>query len=211
MIPVNDHVRARLLKDEDTRKPFVPVLVADNLSWDDFARLNLDLAYFRGVQPEVGETRDYPYSEQFAHVLGYVAPVSPDDKTRDPDADPLLDVPGFRIGKRGIEKTFDTRIRGRAGASRVEVNAYGRVIRELERKPGVPGEEVYLTLDRELQGFLYGRLKDDSAGAAMMDVETGDVLALVSTPGFDPNAFNRGLTAGEWTALDRKRSQAAGQ
>jgi penicillin-binding protein 2 len=201
VIPVNDHVRARLLKDEDTRKPFMPVLVADNLSWDDFARLNLDLAYFRGVQPEVGETRDYPYSEQFAHVLGYVAAVSPDDKTRDPDGDPLLDVPGFRIGKRGIEKTFDTRIRGRAGASRVEVNAYGRVIRELERKPGVAGEEVYLTLDRELQGFLYDRLKDDSAGAAMMDVETGDVLALVSTPGFDPNAFNRGLTAGEWAAL----------
>ena len=65
VIPVNDRVRARLLKDEDARKPFMPVLVADNLSWDDFARLNLDLPYFRGVQPEVGETRDYPYAEQF--------------------------------------------------------------------------------------------------------------------------------------------------
>src|SRR5205085_1816360 len=83
----------------------------------------------------------------------------------------------------------------------VEVNAYGRVIRELERKPGQPGEEVYLTLDKELQSFLYGRLKDESAGAAVMDVETGDVLALVSTPGFDPNAFNRGLTGDQWTAL----------
>ena len=201
VIPVNDHVRARLLKDEGGRKPFVPVLVADNLSWDDFARLNLDLPYFRGVQPEVGETRDYPYSEQLSHVLGYVAAVSPEDKAKDPDGDPLLDVPGFRIGKRGIEKTFDARIRGRAGISRVEVNAYGRVIRELKRDPGVAGDEVYLTLDRELQGFLYERLKDESAGAAIMDVATGDVLALVSTPGFDPNAFNRGLTAPEWAAL----------
>src|SRR5205085_12657964 len=116
-----------------------------------------------------------------------------EDKQKDSDADPLLEVPGFRIGKRGIEKRYDERIRGRAGASRVEVNAYGRVIRELERKPGQPGEEVYLTLDKELQSFLYGRLKDESAGAAVMDVETGDVLALVSTPGFDPNAFNTGL------------------
>lgn len=201
VIPVNDRVRARLLKDEGSYKPFMPVLVSDNLSWDDFARLNLDLPYFRGVQPEVGETRDYPYAEEFSHVLGYVAVVSPEDKEKDTTGDPLLDVPGFRIGKRGIEKTFDTRIRGHAGASRVEVNAYGRVIRELERKPGVPGDEVYLTLDKELQSFLYERLKDESAGAAIMDVQTGDVLALVSTPGFDPNAFNRGLTTAEWGAL----------
>ncbi|HEX5280499.1 MAG TPA: penicillin-binding protein 2 [Micropepsaceae bacterium] len=201
VIPVNDRVRARLLKDEGSYKPFVPVLVSDNLSWDDFARLNLDLPYFRGVQPEVGETRDYPYAEEFSHVLGYVAAVSPEDKEKDTSADPLLEVPGFRIGKRGIEKTFDTRIRGHAGASRVEVNAYGRVIRELERKPGVPGEEVYLTLDKELQSFIHDRLKDESAGAAIMDVQTGDVLALVSTPGFDPNAFNRGLTSAEWAAL----------
>lgn len=201
VIPVNEHVRARLLKDEGTYKPFMPVLVADNLSWDDFARLNLDLPYFRGVQPEVGETRDYPYPEEFCHVLGYVAAVSQDDKDKDPEGDPLLDVPGFRIGKRGIEKTFDRRIRGHAGASRVEVNAYGRVIRELERKPGIPGDEVYLTLDKELQSFLYGRLKEESAGAAIMDVETGDVLALVSTPGFDTNAFNRGLTQSEWAGL----------
>lgn len=201
VIPVNDRVRARLLKDERPDKPFVPVLVSDNLSWDDFARLNLDLPYFRGVQPEVGEMRDYPYAEEFSHVLGYVALVSPEDKEKDTSTDPLLDVPGFRIGKRGIEKTFDTRIRGHAGTSRVEVNAYGRVIRELERKPGIPGQEVYLTLDKELQSFMFERLKDDSAGAAIMDVQTGDVLALVSTPGFDPNAFNRGLTSPEWAAL----------
>lgn len=201
VVPVNDRVRARLLRDEGSYKPFMPVLVSDNLSWDDFARLNLDLPYFRGVQPEVGETRDYPYAEEFSHVLGYVAAVSPEDKEKDATGDPLLDVPGFRIGKRGIEKTFDTRIRGHAGASRVEVNAYGRVIRELERKPGIPGDEVYLTLDKELQSFMYERLKDESAGAAIMDVETGDILALVSTPGFDPNAFNRGLTSAEWAAL----------
>jgi penicillin-binding protein 2 len=201
VIPINERIRSRVRKDESARKPFMPVLVADNLSWGDFARLNLDLPYFRGVQPEVGESRDYPYAEQFSHVLGYVAAVSPEDKQKESDGDPLLEVPGFRIGKRGIEKTYDGSIRGHAGASRVEVNAYGRVIRELERKPGIPGREVYLTLDQELQSYLYGRLKDESAGAVVMDVQTGDVLAFVSTPGFDPNVFNSGLTAAQWAEL----------
>ena len=202
VIPLNDRTHAKLLKEAVVNKPFNPIVVAENLSWDDFARLNLDLPYLPGVQPDVGETRDYPYTEELSHVLGYVTPVSPDDKAQPAEAgDPLLDVPGLRIGKRGIEKAYDKRIRGHAGASRVEVNAYGRVIRELERKPGQVGEDVYLTIDRELQSFLYGRLKDESAGAAVMDVETGDLLALVSTPGFDPNAFNVGVTPEQWRSL----------
>jgi len=201
VIPLNDRVRARVLKEAVGGKSFLPIVVAENLEWDDFARLNLELPYLPGVQPDVGETRDYPYTEELAHVLGYVAAVSPDDKARDETGDPLLDLPGFRLGKRGIEKTYDEKIRGHAGASRVEVNAYGRVIRELERVPGRSGEDVYLTIDRELQSFMYQRLKDDSAGAAVMDVETGDLLALVSTPGFDPNAFNVGVTPDQWKDL----------
>jgi penicillin-binding protein 2 len=202
VIPLNERVRGRVLKDAAAHKSFMPVLIADNLSWDDFARLNLELPYLPGVQPDVGETRDYPYAEELSHVLGYVAAVSPEDKAQNAEiGDQLLDVPGFRMGKRGVEKVFDKEIRGHAGASRVEVNAYGRVIRELERKSGQVGEDVYLTIDQELQSFMYQRLKDDSAGAAVMDVETGDLLALVSTPGFDPNAFNVGLTPDQWGAL----------
>jgi penicillin-binding protein 2 len=201
VIPLDGRIRTRVLKEAGGGKPFLPIVVAENLSWDDFARLNLDLPYLPGVQPDVGETRDYPYTNELSHLLGYVAAVSPEDKAKNESGDPLLDVPGFRLGKRGIEKTFDAQIRGRAGASRVEVNAYGRVIRELERQPGEAGEDVYLTIDQELQSFLYDRLKDDSAGAAVMDVETGDLLALVSTPGFDPNAFNVGVTQEQWKSL----------
>jgi penicillin-binding protein 2 len=201
VIPLNDKVRTRVLKEAIGGKAFMPIVVAENLPWDDFARLNLDLPYLPGVQPDVGETRDYPYAEELSHVLGYVAAVSPEDKERDTSGDPLLDLPGFRLGKRGVEKTFDKEIRGHAGASRVEVNAYGRVIRELDRVPGRAGEDVYLTIDQELQSFMYQRLKDDSAGAAIMDVETGDLLALVSTPGFDPNAFNVGVTPDQWKDL----------
>jgi penicillin-binding protein 2 len=202
VIPISDRIRAKVLKDATANRSFVPLLVAENLSWDDFARLNLNLPYLHGVQPDVGETRDYPYAAEASHILGYVAAVSPEDKAAEKsEPDPLLDVPGFRIGKRGVERTFDSEIRGHAGASRVEVNAYGRVIRELEREPGEPGKDVHLTIDRELQQFIYGKLKDESAGAAVMDVETGDVLALVSTPGYDPNAFNVGLTTEQWSDL----------
>ena len=200
VIPLDERVRLRVLKDAGSNKAFVPIVVAENLSWNEFARLNLDLPYLPGVQPDVGETRDYPYTDEFSHVLGYVAAVSPEDKKSEAD-DPLLDLPGFRIGKRGVEKTFDTQIRGHAGASRVEVNAYGRVIRELEREPGQPGGDAYLTIDRELQSFIHQRLKGESAGVVVMDVETGDVLALVSTPGFDANAFNVGVTPEQWSAL----------
>ena len=106
--------RTRVLRDVATNKTFVPVPVIENLSWEDFARLNLDLPYLPGVQPDVGETRDYPYPEELSHVLGYVAAVSPEDEDGDDD-DPLLEVPGFRIGKRGIEKEYDQKIRGLAG------------------------------------------------------------------------------------------------
>jgi penicillin-binding protein 2 len=202
ILPINDRVRVRVLKDAANNKSFVPLVVLDNLSWDDFARLNLDLPYLPGVQPDVSETRDYPFAEELSHVLGYVAAVSPEEKAGEAESeDPLLEVPGIRIGKRGIEKTYDKQIRGQAGASRVEVNAYGRVIRELGRDPGVSGDEVYLTIDRDLQRFVYDRLKGESAAAAFMDVETGDVLALVSTPGYDPNAFNVGLSPEQWSSL----------
>lgn len=202
VIPLPEHQRARILKEAQTNPPFVPIVVAENLAWDDFARLNLDLPYLEGVQTDVGATRDYLFGSELSHVLGYVALVSPEDmqEVARPD-DPLLSLPGFRIGKRGVERAFEGEIRGSAGTSRVEVNAYGRVIRELQRNEGVAGNDLYLTIDRELQSFAHQRLREESAACTVMDVESGDVLALISTPGYDPNAFNVGLSNSQWTAL----------
>jgi penicillin-binding protein 2 len=199
VIELPDHQKQKVLQEIAQNKKFVPVPVAENLSWEEFARINLHLPYLPGVQPDVGETRDYPYGSALSPVLGYVAAVSPDDKKDDDD--PLLDLPGFRIGKRGIEKEYDDAVRGEAGASRVEVNAYGRVIRELSRVPGQPGKDVYLTIDNELQRYAVQRMGDESAALAVMDVETGDVLTLASTPGYDPNLFNVGITSDQWKSL----------
>ncbi|HEY1613306.1 MAG TPA: penicillin-binding protein 2, partial [Rhizomicrobium sp.] len=199
IILLTDRDRARILRDIALNKKFVPTTVAENLTWDEFARVNLHLPYLSGIQPDVGETRDYPYGEVLSHVLGYVASVSPQDKTN--DSDPLLDLPGFRIGKRGIEKSFDSEVRGTAGVSRVEVNAYGRVIRELSHEPGAPGSDVWLTIDQEVQKFVVQRLGSESVACAVMDISNGDVLALASTPGYDPNLFNVGITPTQWHGL----------
>jgi penicillin-binding protein 2 len=199
VILIPPHERERILRDIAANKKFMPATVADNLSWDEFARVNLHLPYLSGIQPDIGETRDYPFGVELSHVLGYVAAVSPEDKTKDDD--PQLDLPGFRIGKRGIEKAYDSQVRGTAGVSRVEVNAYGRVIRELSREPGVPGSDVWLTIDRELQKFVVQRLGSESVACAVMDVANGDVLALASTPGYDPNLFNVGIAPTQWHEL----------
>ncbi|MDE2500350.1 MAG: penicillin-binding protein 2 [Alphaproteobacteria bacterium] len=199
IIVLTPRQRDKVLHDIAQNKKFAPVPVVENLSWDEFARINLHLPYLPGVQPDVGETRSYPYGAQLSHVLGYVAAASPDDKKGDDD--PLLDLPGFRVGKRGIEKQFDRQMRGKAGASRVEVNAYGRVIRQLSSEPGIPGKDVYLTIDCDLQRYVEQQLGDESAACVVMDTSNGDVLAMASTPGYDPNLFNVGITNEQWSTL----------
>ncbi len=199
VIQLTDQQKKKALAEIAANKKFVPVPVVENLSWEEFSRINLHLPYLPGVQPDVGQTRDYPFGKEMVHVLGYVGSVSPDDIKDDDDK--LLDLPGYRIGKRGIEKAFDKDVRGEAGDSRVEVDAYGRIRRELGKNAGAPGQDVWLTIDCELQRFADQRLGDESAAAVVMDVETGDVLSLSSTPGFDPNWFNVGLTGPQWRDL----------
>jgi penicillin-binding protein 2 len=199
VITLTDVQRKRVMTTLAQNRKFVPVPVAENLSWEEFSRINLHLPYLPGVQPDVGETRDYPFSDELVHILGYVAQVSPDDKKN--DEDPLLDIPGYRVGKRGIERQFDEQLRGEAGASRVEVNAYGRVIRELGHDPGVPGKDIWLTIDREVQQFVSQRLGNESAACIVTDIATGDIIAMASTPGYDPNLFNVGISSDDWRAL----------
>jgi len=199
IIQIDPRQRDKVLHEVAQNKKFAQVPIAENLTWDEFARINQHLPYLPGVQPDIGETRAYPYGDEMSHLLGYVAQAS--QKDQETDDDPLLSQPGFRVGKRGIERQFDSQMRGDAGGSRVEVNAYGRVIRELSNVPGKPGQDVYLTIDCQLQRYAEERLAGESAACVVMDVETGDVLALVSTPGYDPNNFNVGITNTQWQDL----------
>ncbi|MBL6952609.1 MAG: penicillin-binding protein 2 [Alphaproteobacteria bacterium] len=197
IIPINSHQRSRVLREVKRKRPFVPIKVAENLTWEQFARVNVQLPDLPGVQPDVGEGRYYPMGIETAHIVGYVSSVSEADLT----GDPLLELPGFRIGKNGIEKVYDESLRGKAGNSRVEVNAYGRVIRELARQDGQSGDDVVLTIDTDLQEKISRRLADESAAAVVMDIHQGEILAMVSSPSYDPNAFNLGMSTKAWQSL----------
>ncbi|HUE62739.1 MAG TPA: penicillin-binding protein 2 [Rhizomicrobium sp.] len=199
VILLSDQQKKRILHDIAMNKKFVPVPIAENLTWEEFSRVNLHLPYLSGIQCDVGETRDYPFGPELVHILGYVASVSPEEAAHDDD--PLMSLPGMRIGKRGIEKQFDKKIRGRAGASRVEVNAYGRIIRELGKDAGQSGADVYLTIDRQVQALADQKMGTESAAMVVMDINNGDIIALSSTPGFDPNWFNVGLSGAQWHDL----------
>jgi penicillin-binding protein 2 len=192
IIEIPDHTRRRITRDVQRSARFIPVTVAEGLTWDQFAQININEPDLPGIIPDVGETRDYPYAEEFAHIIGYVAAVTEDDLDAAQEDRQLLRLPGFRVGREGIEKTYDRQLRGVAGSSHVEVNAYGRVIREIAKDSGKPGQEVVLTLDLDIQRFTWDRLKGESASAVVMDIHSGDVLSFVSAPAYDPNQYNMG-------------------
>ena len=184
------------------RSPFVPVTVADRLSWQELARIAVNAPALPGITPEVGLSRGYPFGADFAHVVGYVGPVSETDLERRGDRDPVLQLPDFQIGKTGVEAKLERRLRGSAGSRRIEVNASGRVIREIGRVPGTPGADIQLTTDAKLQNFLLARLGTErSASAVVLDLAEGDILAVGASPGFDPGKFVTGISQRDYSAL----------
>ncbi len=198
LVPLSDNERARIERDTRRNRRFVPVAVREFLSWDDMARIEVNAPDLPGILVDRGQTRLYPHGEELAHVLGYVAPPAEADLAADDD--PLLTLPGIRIGRAGIERVHDRVLRGRAGAIQLEVNAVGRVIRELSRQEGTPGQDVTLTIDEPLQRFAMQRIASDSAAAVLMDARNGEILALASSPSFDPSVFNSGVSQAQWQA-----------
>jgi penicillin-binding protein 2 len=197
LVPIDNTQARRVLKDVRSQRAFQPVTVRDGLSWDDVARVEVSALTLPGIAIEDSLSREYVDDPSVSHVLGYVAAVSPDD----PADDPLLRLPGFRIGKNGVEKVYDRVLRGTGGRSEVEVNALGRVIRELDRRDGQPGSDLRLSIDLDLQRLAFERLGEESGAAVLLDVHSGNVLALVSAPAFDPNGFVRGMSAATWKDL----------
>jgi penicillin-binding protein 2 len=201
IIDIPEHRRRRVLKEMRQKSAFVPVTVADYLDWHDFAAVNANLPALSGVQPEVGLTRHYPEGQLTAQVVGYVGRVTEKELEAQEIPDPVLQIPEFQIGKTGIERAIEAELRGQAGSRRIEVNALGRVIREIDRIDGVPGTDLHLTLDLELQAYAHERLAEESAATVVIDVTNGDLLALASTPSYDPNLFVRGISSADWQRL----------
>ena len=201
LVAIDPDDLARSVKELERRSPFVPVTIADRLSWEEFSRVAVNAPALPGVTPEVGLSRFYPLEADFAHVVGYVGPVSDFDLSKITDPDPLLQIPKFQIGKINVESRLEEDLRGRAGTREIEVNAAGRIMRELGRVEGTPGTDLQLTIDAGLQNFSQARMAGESAAAVVMDTQTGDVLALASAPSFDPNLFVRGISVADYTKL----------
>jgi len=199
-VPLTEAERQKVIEEAKKRRAFVPIMVTDNLSWHQVASIAVNAPELPGVSVVDGQRRRYTHGPTAAHIIGYVAAPSESDLT----GEPLLQLPGFRIGKNGVERQYEESLRGLRGTKFMEVNAVGREIQELKdkRKEATPGEDLVISLDYELQRYVQQRLAaEPSAAAVILDVRNGDVLALGSTPSFDPSAFSRGLTVAEWQQL----------
>ena len=204
LIPLPPERIRQILREAADSPKFVPVTLAEDLSWDEFARINVRAPELIGLSADMNEARVYPYGGAFAHVVGYVTKVSDAEvKAAGDDPDPLLLNPSFRVGKQGVEKALDLDLRGKAGGQKVEVDSKGKVIREDpagDIKP-TPGKQVVLTLDADIQNRALEVFGDDSGAAVVMDCRTGDILCMMSAPSFDANKFVKGLSGADYRAL----------
>ena len=200
IINFDERNKINLIKRLKRRKPWEPIIVSDNLSWSDFCRLNLFLHEIQGIKPVVSVARKYLDNGSSAHLIGYVSDVS----QKDLENSKLLreiNVPGMKTGKNGLEKSLNEMMIGKPGLQRFEVNAYGKRIRELKFIQGTPGKDFKITIDLEVQKFANGLLKDKSGSVCVMDIYTGDIVSMVSSPTYDCNKFVHGISSEDWNKL----------
>ncbi|KIN74851.1 penicillin-binding protein 2 [Sulfitobacter guttiformis] len=189
------------LRELNRSAPFLPVTIAEDVSWDAVSAVSVNAPALPGVSPEVGSTRVYPRGSDFAHVVGRVGRVSQMDLDALDDPDAVLRIPRFQIGKINVEAREEALLRGSAGTKQVEVNATGRVMRELERREGQSGAALQLTIDAKLQNYVQARLTGESAAVVIIDCEKGDIVANSSAPSYDPNLFIGGISSKDYDPL----------
>ena len=189
----------RIIEEMKAARGYKPVQVAENVPYERYAAVTVRLPELPGVQPMRGFSRFYPAGPAVGHLVGYVGAASAAEYEK--EKNPLLITPGFKIGKEGLEETLERKLRGVPGGQRVELTARGKLVRELEPKPDRSGQTVQLAIDAELQEFAARRLGEESGSCVILDCQTGDVLAMVSMPAYDPNSFSDGIGRTEWRML----------
>jgi len=190
----------KIIRKKNNQKPWETLIISENLSWEQFSKLNLYLHELDGAKPVLSISRNYPYKENYTHVLGYVSRASISDINEN-KAIKQNYVPGLRVGKIGLEKTFEKDLIGVNGVQRYEVNAYGKRINQLDHIDGVKGKNITLTIDTEVQKFANDLLKGKSGSISVMDIYTGELVALHSSPSFDPNLFFHGISNKDWKEI----------
>ena len=200
ILELTDRQFQKLIKKKNEIKPWETLIVADNLSWKNFSKINNNLYDLNGVKPIISISRNYPYKENFTHILGYVSQANENDILTNESIKEKF-VQGLKVGKIGLEKTFENDLIGNNSIERYEVNAYGRRISQLAFQQGDKGKTVRLTVDTEVQKLASELLKDKAGSICVMDIYTGHLIAMHSSPTFDPNAFVFGISQDDWQLI----------
>jgi len=200
LLELSDREFKKVLKKKNEIKPWETLIVSDNLSWQKFSKINNHLYDLNGVKPVISISRNYPYKENFTHLLGYVSQANEAD-VENLEVIKKNFVPGLKVGKVGLEKAFEEKLIGSNDIERYEVNAYGRRISQLEFQKGEKGETLRLTIDTEVQKLANELLKDQAGSICVMDIYTGDIIAMHSSPSFDPNLFVFGISKDDWQLI----------
>ncbi len=200
LLELSDKQFKRVLKKKNQIKPWETLIVSDNLSWQKFSKINNHLYDLNGVKPVISISRNYPYKENFTHLIGYVSQANKTD-VENTDIIKKNFVPGLKVGKVGLEKSFEDKLIGSNDIERYEVNAYGRRISQLEFQKGEKGKTLRLTIDTEIQKLTNELLKDQAGSICVMDIYTGDIIAMHSSPSFDPNLFVFGISKDDWELI----------
>ena len=200
ILSLSENEYNKILRRKEQRKPWQTLIISENLSWEQFSKINLYLHELDGAKPVLSISRNYPYKDSFTHVLGYVSRASVSDLNEN-EVIKNNHVPGLRVGKIGLEKTFEKDLIGTNGVQRYEVNAYGKRINQLDHVDGIKGKNINLTIDTDVQILSNELLKNKSGSIVVMDIYTGEVIAMHSSPSFDPNLFFHGISSEEWNTI----------
>jgi penicillin-binding protein 2 len=195
----NDNFK-KIIKQKNNQKPWETIIISKNLTWEQFTKVNYYLHDLTGAKPVLSISRNYPYSENYTHILGYVSEASEKDILNN-DIIKDTHVPGLKVGKTGLEKTFEDELIGTNGVQRYEVNAYGKRISQLDHTDGLNGKTIQLTIDTEIQKLCNELLKDVAGSISVMDIYTGEIVAMQSSPSFDPNLFLFGINQDDWQLI----------
>mgnify|MGYP001479199982 CR=1 FL=1 len=206
ILNLSDEDIDNIYKSKNNQKPWETIIISDNLSWNEFSKINYYLYDLPGLKPVISVGRNYPYNESYSHVLGYVAYASQKDMSSN---EVISDrhVPGLRVGKNGLEKTFETELIGTNTIQRFEVNAYGKRINQLEVQNGNQGKSLRISIDTEIQNYTSELLRDEAGSISIMDIYTGEIIAMNSSPSFNPNDFLYGIGKKKWKDLNSNPSK----
>jgi penicillin-binding protein 2 len=200
VLAISEERIAQVVSEAKVSRYTPPILIKEHLTWDELSQFEFYRLNYPEIFVDIGQVRYYPFGERASHLVGYVGSVT-ESEAKEMAEEELARLPDFKIGKSGIEKTMEASLRGIAGVKQTEVNVHGLAVRELSRKEGKPGKDIHLTIDSRLQDYASARFGQESGAGAVMNIHNGDVLALVSMPGYDPNSFSKGITEKYWGEL----------